>query len=127
MKKLLLLCILLLCACSSDKDVTINNVNKHKEYGTNEIPEEIQAVIKEDNYVILDVRTNGEYSESHVVDAINIPYDQIDNSINIDKDKVILVYCMSGRRSSIAFDTLTGLGYKVYDLGAFDDIGLEKE
>ena len=82
---------------------------------------------QEKEYVIIDVRTKEEYDESHVVNSINIPYDEIDSKIDIDKDKVIFVYCKSGRRSSIAYDTLTTMGYKVYDLGAYENIDLPKE
>lgn len=110
MKKILIifLCILL-CACSNEKE---NDIDK---------------IMKEDNYVIIDVRTKEEYDESHVINSINIPYDEIDSTIDIDKSKTIFVYCKSGRRSSIAYNTLTSLGYVVYDLGAYDQIKLEKE
>lgn len=83
--------------------------------------------MKEKEYVIVDVRTKEEYNESHIKDAINIPYDEIDENIEIDKDKVIFVYCKSGNRSGIAYNTLKSLGYTVYDLGAFNNIDLEKE
>lgn len=110
MKRILVvfLCILL-CGCNTEKE------------------SEIDKIMKEKEYVIIDVRTKEEYNESHVVNSLNIPYDEIDSKIDIDKDKVIFVYCKSGRRSSIAYDTLTNLGYKVYDLGAYDKIDLEKE
>ena len=110
MKKILIvfLCILL-CGCSNERE------------------SDIEKIMKEKEYVIIDVRTKEEYDESHVVNSINIPYDEIDSKIDIDKDKIIFVYCKSGRRSSIAYDTLKSLGYTVYDLGAYDKIDLEKE
>lgn len=88
---------------------------------------EIKKLMKEDNYIIIDVRTEDEFTTSHISGAINIPYDEIGESSNIDKDKTIFVYCRSGTRSKIAFDKLTKLGYKVYDLGAFSEINLPKE
>lgn len=87
----------------------------------------LKRIIEEDNYVILDVRTEEEYEEGHVVGSMNIPYDEIDDTIDIDKDKTVLVYCRSGRRSAIALEMLTDLGFEVMDLGAFDDLDLEKE
>ncbi len=89
--------------------------------------DQLKSIIEEGNYVIVDVRTFEEYRESHIKDAINIPYDQIDENIEIDKDKKVLVYCQSGKRSEIAFKTLKDLNYDVLDLGAFDTIDLEKE
>lgn len=110
MKKILIvfLCILL-CGCSNEKE------------------SDIEKIMRENEYVIIDVRTKEEYDESHVINSLNIPYDEIDAKIDIDKDKIIFVYCKSGRRSSIAYDTLKSLGYTVYDLGAYDKIDLEKE
>ena len=75
----------------------------------------------------MDVRTSEEYKEGHVKGAINIPYDEINENVELDKEKTILVYCKSGRRSKVAYDQLTSLGYEVYDLGAYDNITLDKE
>ncbi|AKL96602.1 rhodanese domain containing protein [Clostridium aceticum] len=70
----------------------------------------------------MDVRTKEEYYEGHLKGAILIPYDQIEK--NIDgleqyKNKLILVYCRTGRRSNIAVDTLKNSGftevYHMYD------------
>lgn len=87
----------------------------------------LEEIIKENNYIIVDVRTEEEYEEAHLVDALNIPYDIIDETIDLDKEKTILVYCRSGNRSKIAFDILTDLGYTVYDLGSFNEIDMPKE
>ena len=77
-------------------------------------------------YLILDVRTKEEYDESHVKDAVNIPYDLIDESTDIDKNFIIFVYCKSGKRADIAKEKLESLGYNVYNLGGINDIDLEK-
>ena len=97
MKKIivLLLSILLLVGCN----------NKEKESNT------LEEVLKENNYIIVDVRTKEEYDTSHVVGSINIPYDTIDENTDLDKSKTIMVYCRSGKRSSIAAETLKNLGY----------------
>lgn len=97
--------------------------------GTNELTEKekLDKVLNEKNYIVIDVREDYEFSEGHVANSINIPYTQIDGNINLDKSKPILVYCKSGKRSSIAYDKLKSLGYEVYNLGAFKDITLEKE
>ena len=89
--------------------------------------DKLQKVLKEKNYIIIDVRYDYEYNEGHVVGSINIPYDQIDSSINLDKNKTILVYCKSGKRSEKAYNTLKELGYDVINLGAYEKIELEKE
>lgn len=111
MKKIcgfILLC-LCLCGCGQSK------MEKYKQ------------IMAENKYVIVDVRTNTEYNQGHLVDAINIPHDEIDENIDIDKDIVVFVYCKSGNRSKYAYEILTNLGYTTYDLGSFETIDLPKE
>lgn len=88
---------------------------------------ELDSIISENNYIVLDVRTKEEYDSGHVIDSLNIPYDEINENTNLDKSKTILVYCRSGVRSKKAKDTLVSLGYKVYDMGAFSNVPLDKE
>jgi len=87
----------------------------------------LDAILASGEYIVVDVRTNSEYESGHVVGALNIPHDQINEDIVLDKDKTILVYCMSGARSKIAYDTLTSMGYNTYDMGAFSNVDLPKE
>ncbi len=89
--------------------------------------EKIEEIAENKKYVIIDVRTKEEYNEGHIKESINIPYDEIDENIEIDKDKIIFVYCRSGNRSRIAQETLTQLGYETHDLGAYSNIDLTKE
>ncbi len=119
MKKIgIILCLLLLFGLTA---CTNADVEEKKEENT------VESIMAKGNYVIVDVRTKEEYETSHVKGAINIPYDEIDENTDLPKEKTIFVYCRSGKRSSIAYDTLTKLGYNVIDLGAFDSITLEKE
>lgn len=101
----------------------------NKEKANFETTEAVQykKIMQEGNYIIIDVRTKEEYDEGHIKDAINIPYDEIDENTNLDKDKTIFVYCRSGARSSNAYNTLKNLGYTVYDLGALSGIDLPRE
>lgn len=107
----------MLCGCDNKEEFINKQINK----------DEIKDIMINSEYVIIDVRTEEEYNIGHLVDSINIPYDEIDKNIDIDKDRIIFVYCKSGNRSSIAFNMLKGLGYTVYDLGAYNDIELPKE
>lgn len=117
MKKIvfsLIVCILLV-GCSNNT----NSMNKTQDI--------INEVVSGQDYIIIDVRTNEEYNNGHVVGAINIPYDEINKDSGLDKDKYIFVYCLSGSRSAEAYDTLKELGYDVYNLGAYPSLSLEKE
>jgi rhodanese-related sulfurtransferase len=83
---------------------------------------ELDKIVNENNYVIVDVRTKDEYDTGHVKDSLNIPVDSIDQNVELDKNKTIIVSCRSGRRSATAKQKLENLGYKVYDLGAYESI-----
>ena len=78
-----------------------------------------------EEHIILDVREQEEYDEGHIPGAILIPYNQIDYWAEeklSDKDAQILVYCRSGRRSKIAAETLSWLGYtNVKEFGGIID------
>ncbi len=87
---------------------------------------EAKAIMdKEQNYVIIDARTQEEYAEGHIKGAILIPEYEIINQAEKeipDKDTLILVYCRSGRRSKIASEELVKLGYKnVKEFGGIID------
>ena len=72
-------------------------------------------------YILLDVRTEAEYAESHISGAVLIPNTEISQRATAelpDKSATILVYCRSGNRSASASNVLVGMGYtNVYDFG----------
>ena len=71
-------------------------------------------------YLLLDVRTPGEFAGGHIPTAVNIPYDRVaDRMGSVAKGSLVIVYCASGHRASIAAETLAGLGFtNVTDFGA---------
>ncbi len=78
-----------------------------------------------EEHIILDTREQDEFDEGHIPGAILIPYTEIENKAEEmlpDKDKLILVYCRSGRRSKIATESLAKLGYtNVKEFGGIID------
>ena len=79
----------------------------------------------EKDYVIIDARTEEEFAEGHIENAILIPEYEIKDRAEKelpDKDQLILIYCRSGRRSKIASDELVKLGYtNVKEFGGIID------
>ena len=79
----------------------------------------------EKDYIIIDARTDEEFAEGHIKNAILIPEYEIANRAEKelpDKEQVILVYCRSGRRSKIASEELVKLGYtNVKEFGGIID------
>jgi len=80
----------------------------------------------DENSQVIDVRTEQEYKEGHLKNAINIPHVEIKNKINEyvnDKDQKIILYCRSGRRSGIAEKILKEMGYKnALNAGAYAEL-----
>ena len=95
-------------------------------------PEEAKKIMDSgEEHIILDTREQDEFDEGHIPGAILIPYTEIENNaieMIPDKDKLILVYCRSGRRSKIAAESLAKLGYtNVKEFGGIIDWQYEVE
>ena len=133
MKKLFLIIPILLCillaTCGNDTDKTNKGENAMYEQITAEDAKKIMDSGEED--IILDVREQDEYDAGHIPGAMLIPYTEIENEAEKllpDKDKLILVYCRSGRRSKIAAEALARLGYtNIKEFGGIIDWPYEVE
>lgn len=77
-------------------------------------------LMNDPNVVVLDVRTADEFKEGHLVGALNIDQAQSDfmekAKAVLTTDKMIAVYCRSGRRSASAAGRLAAEGYKAVNL-----------
>ena len=73
-----------------------------------------------DQILLIDVRTPGEFASGHIENSINIDY-QADNFKDLiselDPDQEVYVYCKVGGRSGRSAKILEEMGFKkVYDL-----------
>ena len=103
-------------ACDGENNVTYEQITA----------EQAKTIMDtEKDYVIIDARTEEEFSEGHIKNAILIPEYEIKDRAEKelpDKDDFILVYCRSGRRSKIASEELVKLGYtNVKEFGGIID------
>ena len=128
MKKLvfLLLAVMMLTACGQDKE------NNQGAVYVNITAEEAKQIMDtEEGYIILDVRTQEEYAQGYIPGAVLLPLDDIEDKAHVvlpDKDQLILVYCRSGRRSKIAAEALSELGYtNIKEFGGIIDWPYEVE
>lgn len=81
--------------------------------------EEMKTMLKKDEIQLVDVRTVKEFNENYVDGAQNIVFDDNFNQKleNLQKNKPIIVYCRSGRRSAKCAEILEKKGFsKIYDL-----------
>jgi rhodanese-related sulfurtransferase len=81
----------------------------------------------EEDYVIVDVRRQDEYDAGHIPGAVCVPNEAIqdrDDSVSEalpDRDRLIFVYCRSGRRSKQAAKVLFDMDYtRVYEIGGIN-------
>lgn len=84
------------------------------------IDEAHELIINNKDILILDVRTPAEFMSGHIPNAINIPYNILPvriNEIEKYKNRIILVHCQSGGRSSSAVAILEQNGFtKIYHM-----------
>jgi rhodanese-related sulfurtransferase len=80
--------------------------------------DEARVIIEEKKgsaeFVILDVRTAGEYSEGHIDGSTNIDVksESFKEEVGkLDKSKTYLVHCRTGRRSDIAVKIMEDMGF----------------
>lgn len=73
--------------------------------------------------LVIDVRTRGEFVNGHLQKAINIPLDEIAETVPQrypDRTRTILLHCQSGMRSGVARRRLRGIGYQnAFNLGSY--------
>lgn len=76
----------------------------------------------DENALILDVRSPGEFDSGHLDNAVNVPLHSVSRGVTelqIPQSRPILAYCLSGTRSSMACRTLRAIGYtSVHNLGS---------
>ncbi len=74
-----------------------------------------------EQYILLDVRTEGEYNAEKIdmdgIELINIPVSDLESRIDeLDNSKVIIAYCKSGIRSNTAKNTLAQHDFIAYNM-----------
>ena len=70
---------------------------------------------KKDEVIIIDVRSSEEYKAGHIPNAININVDELEgrlNEIEDYKNKPVITYCNSGKKSGTAAEILVNNGFQ---------------
>lgn len=80
-----------------------------------------QRLMKKKNAVLIDVRTTEEYKEGHIPGSVQIDVLKKDDFkkqvASLEKNKIYLLYCRSGKRSRDAMTLMHESGFgKLYDL-----------
>ena len=115
---ILILSLGFIAGCGSKNKVsnTIQQSEETKGYENIDGKQTEKLLNSDKDVLIIDVRSEYEYEKGHLLNAINLPYDDdFKSELNeiIDyKDKTVLVYCRSGNRSEKAAVKLVDNGFK---------------
>lgn len=97
-----------------------NSQNIYKKIAVSKCDSLIKANTDNPNFVILDVRTHGEWVGDHLEGSINRSTRDSDFDQQLDalpKHKIFLMHCQSGGRSASAFTKMKNLGFsEVYEM-----------
>ncbi len=78
--------------------------------------DELEAMVKEENVLLMDVRPSDEYRSGHITGAVSIPMEELLSKLkNISRDQEIIAYCRGPFcvLADQAVKTLTEEGYHI--------------
>ena len=119
---LLILGVVLIASCTAKIETTnqqtqaqiIENISLQEAFNL------IQQNQDSEDFVIIDVRTPGEFAGEHIENAVNIDFDSenfADELDKLDKDRTYLIYCNTGIRSGQALEVMEKLDFReVYNM-----------
>ena len=82
--------------------------------GVSEISPDELLTNPPESVLILDVRSEAEFTRGHVPGAVNLSHDRLAarlEELDAARDQPIVVYCESGRRAGLAADVLLEAGF----------------
>ena len=77
--------------------------------------QEVVNLVNQEGAVILDIRDKAEFEQGHIVDAINIPYTNLDarvDELQKYQDKPLVIACKMGQHSGAAGTALRKAGFE---------------
>jgi rhodanese-related sulfurtransferase len=78
-------------------------------------PVQVTQLINADDAVVLDVRSDGDFRQGHIINAVNVPESQLASKAkDLDKYKsrAVITVCRTGQISAKAAATLKQLGFE---------------
>jgi len=110
----LIIVVSILPGCTGEKQVTTSNTPYVHDVTSQEAFNLIQENESNPDFIILDVRTESEFSNGHIEGALNIDVnltsfrEEVEKS---NKNDTYLVYCRTGNRSRTALRIMEELGF----------------
>ncbi len=88
--------------------------NEMQRGGASLTAQEVVNLVNNDGALVIDVRDKSEYDEGHIVDAINIPFANLQSRIDEIKkykEKPVIIACKMGQHSGTAGSVLMKEGF----------------
>ena len=89
------------------------------EHSMNLVDEYIAEYVEQghprNQFLLVDVRTSTEYNAGHCVGAVNVSCDSVGNVFPLmekNRKMPIFIYCQTGKRATLARETLLRMGYE---------------
>ena len=82
-------------------------------------PAEATRLLNHENATMIDMRTDKDYREGHIANAVNVPTGNADIPASLSKhrERPVVVYCQRGQRSTALCNKLSKQGFEsVYNL-----------
>jgi rhodanese-related sulfurtransferase len=82
-------------------------------------PGEATRLLNHENAIMIDMRSDKDYRDGHIVNAVNVPDGKGDIPANLSKhrERPVIVYCRRGQQSTAICNKLSKQGFKsVYNL-----------
>ena len=81
------------------------------------LPQDIPALLRDPDTVVLDVRTEEEWDAGHVEGATLLPVDELRSRLGeLDKTKTYAIYCGVGYRAYVACIILKAYGFRAKNI-----------
>jgi glyoxylase-like metal-dependent hydrolase (beta-lactamase superfamily II)/rhodanese-related sulfurtransferase len=87
--------------------------------------QQLEATYNNEKPLVIDVRKKSEFDSEHVVDAVNVPLNEINKHLaQFPKDQPFILHCAGGYRSMIAASILKQRGWQDFTdvVGGFKEI-----
>lgn len=99
----------ILLACSA----SVNEQEIENTMGYSEVTvDKAYEIYKNEEMIILDVRTEQEYKDGHIPGSILIPLQELEDRLDeLNKEEKYLIVCRSGNRSAQASEILVSNGF----------------
>lgn len=75
---------------------------------------ELDRFVNNNKYLIVDLREKEDYDKGHIIGAVHMDYEDIENNkAKLPRDKIMVMYCDRGGLSLMAAKKLSEKGYRI--------------